>query len=230
LPNRMKKRVVVEFIVLAAAMFCLRTSSFAQIPNDDPRRDTQVWNDTFLTIKLRSDLNLILFGTIRAGRDSSALVSEQAGVGMSKSFGKYFSGTVFYRYINSEPAPDRQSHEDRIYVDLTPRAPLGLGFSISDRNRVEWRNISHAVSWRYRNRLQFERPISIGERKITPYISGETQYDTRTHTLSRNQFFVGARAPLSRHVTFDGFYMRQWDARVNPGFLHVIGAYWRLEL
>jgi hypothetical protein len=42
-------------------------------------------------------------------------------------------------------------------------------------------------------------------------------------------FYAGARVPLSKHVTFDGFYMRQWDARTKPGFLHVIGAYWRLE-
>ena len=96
-------------------------------------------------------------------------------------------------------------------------------------HRIEWRDINTRVSWRYRNRLQFERPLAISEHKLTPYVACEPMYDTRHRTWSRTQCYVGSRIPLNKHVTFDGFYMRQWDARANPGFLHVFGAYWRLE-
>ncbi len=38
------------------------------------------------------------------------------------------------------------------------------------------------------------------------------------------------RVPLTKHLTFDGFYMRQLDNRVRPGFLHVIGTFLRVEI
>ncbi len=198
-------------------------------PDDDPRHDIQIWPDTQITLKLRPNFNLTFFGTVRAGRDSSAFVSEQAGIGVSRSFGRHFSSSFFYRYVNSEPTPDRQSREHRLFVDLTPRRALGWGLSLSDRNRIEWRDVNARISWRYRNRLQFERPLAVGEKKVTPYVAGEVMYDTRFHAWNRSQVLIGTRVPLSKHVTFDGFYMRQFDARVQPGFLHVIGAFWRLE-
>lgn len=209
-------------------LITLHPPTYAQTRND-PQRDSQFWPDTTVTIKLDRNLNLVFFGTLRLGRDDSALVSQQAGIGLSRSFGKHFSSGINYRYIQNEPTPDRQSNEHRVFADFTPRTPLKFGINLSDRNRIEWRNINEKISWRYRNRLQFERPINIFERRITPYISGETMYDTRFDAWNRAQIYVGARVPLSKHLTFDGFYMKQWDARTRPGFLNVIGAFWRLE-
>lgn len=211
-----------------ALLVCLRSQAQAQRA-DDPQRDTQIWPDTTVTIKLRPDISFIIHGTARFGRDSSALVNEQAGAGFSKSFGRNFSAGIFYRFINSEPTPNRRSGEHRIFLDLTPRKSLGKGFTLQDRNRIEWRDVNKRISWRYRNRLQFERPISINERKITPYFAVEPMYDTRFRAWSRTQMYIGTRIPLIKHVTFDGFYMRQFDARTRPGFLNVVGAYWRLE-
>ncbi len=215
-------------VVLTALLSGASATSFAQ-HRDDPFADSQIFTETQVSIKLRPDLRLILIGAIRLGRNDSAFINEQAGIGLSRSFGNHLTGAAYYRYINSEPTPDRQSREHRLIFELTPRAPLKWGFAMSDRNRIELRNINGRVSWRYRNRLQFDHPIGIGERKITPYVAGEIQCDTRYDTCNRQQVYAGARVPLSKHLTFDGFYMRQWDARTRPGFLHVIGAYWRLE-
>lgn len=210
-----------------AVLALLSTNAAAQ--SRDDLHDSQIWSDTQVNIKLRPELSLVLFGTLRLGRNDTAFVSQQTGGGLSRSFGKHFSSGLFYRFIASEPTPTRRSNEHRVFVDLTPRTALGKGFVVQDRNRLEWRNVSHRASWRYRNRLQFERPFNLWERKLTPYVSGEIYYDTRFRAWNRTQAFVGARFPLSKHVTFDGFYMRQWDAHTRPGFLHVIGAYWRLE-
>lgn len=223
-------RILPHGILLALALACLGSSVFAQ--TNDPQRDSQIWNDTTVNIKLNSSLSLLLFGTVRLGRDDSALISQQAGIGLSRSFGKRFSAGINYRYIENEPTPTRSSAEHRIFTDLTPRTSLKFGINVSDRNRIEWRDINQRTSWRYRNRLQFERPFGIAywrERKITPYIAGETMYDTRFDAWNRSQIYIGARLPLRKHVTFDGFYMKQWDARTRPGFLNVIGAFWRLE-
>jgi len=227
-PNRAAAVRAATIFLHLTLLMCARSQAQTQ-RRDDPQRDTQFWPDTSVTIKLRPDINLILYGTARWGRDSSALVNEQAGFGFSKSFSKNLSSTIFYRFINSEPTPGRRSSEHRIYLDLTPRKSLGAGFTVQDRNRIEWRDVNQRTSWRYRNRLQFERPFSINERKITPYFAVEPMYDTRYHAWNRTQMYIGSRVPLIKHVTFDGFYMRQFDARTRPGFLHVIGGFWRLE-
>jgi hypothetical protein len=221
-------RCITAVVALIAILSGAGATSFAQ-HRDDPFTDSQVWTETQISLRLRPDLRLIFIGALRLGRNNSAFINEQAGIGLSRSFGNHLSGAAYYRYINSEPTPDRQAREHRFTFDLTPRALLKWGFAMSDRNRIEWRDINGKVSWRYRNRLQFEHPIGIGERKIAPYIAGEIQCDTRYDTCNRSQAYAGARVPLTKHLSFDGFYMHQWDARTRPGFVHVIGAYWRLE-
>lgn len=215
-------------ILPAILLICLGTCAFAQ-RRDDAQRDSQFWPDTTATIKLDKNLSLVLFGTVRLGRDDTAQISRQGGIGLSRSFNRYLSGAVQYRFIHNEPTPNKLSNEHRIFAEVTTRMPLKFGFQISDRNRIEWRDINGQGSWRYRNRLQFERPFSVRDRKITPYIAGEPMYDTRYKTWNRTQAYLGARVPIVRHFTLDGFYMKQWDARTKPGFLHVIGTFIRLD-
>ena len=215
-------------ILLAMLLACLSSRAVAQ-RRDDPQRDSQIWPDVIATVRLDEKLSLVLFGTLRLGRDDSALVNQQIGIGLNRNLSKNLATAVQYRYIKNEPTPNRLSIEHRLYADLTPRMALKFGFNVSDRNRIEWRNISDNVSWRYRNRIQFDRPFSLGERKITPYVSGESMYDTRFRTWNRNQLYIGARVPIIKHVTLDGFYMKQWDARALPGFLNVVGTFCRLE-
>lgn len=217
-----------HILLLALLLACFSSCAFAQ-RRDDPRLDSQFWPDTTVTIKLDKNLNLILFGTIRLGRNDTAQVSRQGGFGFSHTFNKHLSGGTQYRFVHNEPTPDKPSNEHRLFAELTPRTPLKFGFQISDRNRIEWRKINGQVSWRYRNRLQFERPFSIKDRKITPYVAGEPMYDSRYDTWSRTQAYFGARVPIVKHFTLDGFYARQWDARAKPGFLHVIGTFIRLD-
>jgi hypothetical protein len=215
-------------ILLLLILTGIKSLALAQ-RQDDPQRDSQIWPDVITTITLDEKNSLVLFGTLRLGRDDSALVNKQLGVGLNRLLNKNFSTAFQYRFIKNEPTPNRLSTEHRLHVDLTTRTSLKLGFNLSDRNRFEWRDINGRISWRFRNRLQFERPFSIGERRLTPYISGETMYDTRFDTWTRNQLYIGARVPIAKHLTLDGFYMRQWDARTQPGFLNVIGSFIRLD-
>ncbi len=211
-------------------LLLLPGSLFAQEPKAiDGYHDAQLWPDVNVSVRLRPDLALGLFSTLRLGREIHTPVNEQLGVGMTKILRKGLTTAAWYRYNASQPLPGRSSREHRLFADLTPRLPLKWGFQMSDRNRIEWRNINHDISWRYRNRVQIERPLSIHDHRLIPYASAETYYDNRFHTLSRSQVFVGSRVPLTRHVSLDGFYMRQFDARSRPGFLHVMGMLWRIE-
>jgi len=35
--------------------------------------------------------------------------------------------------------------------------------------------------------------------------------------------------PMTSNLTLDLFYMHQWDKRVRPGYIDVIGMLWRVE-
>ena len=83
--------------------------------------------------------------------------------------------------------------------------------------------------YRYRNRVQLERPVAVGERRLTPYAAFEAFYDTRFRAWSRFQIYTGTRFPLTKQITLDSFYMHQWDSRAIPGYIDVVGALWRIE-
>lgn len=220
-----------RIICLVSLLLCLlwgAATASAQ-STDDARSDTQLWPDVSLAIRLREKVRLNLQTTVREGRDITTAVNEQFGIGLAVSLNKYITVAHMYRLIRSHPFPGSRQLESRWGTDLTIRVPLRGGFVVSDRNRHEFRNIAGTWSQRYRNRMQVERSFSILDRRITPYISAEPYYDTRFHEWARTQYFVGARVPIIKHLTLDGFYMRQLDDRSRPGNLHVIGTFIRLD-
>ena len=209
-----------------AALFPLSISAQNAV---DTESDEQLWPDVQITVRLNEPWSLGFFGTARLGRNWSAFTNEQIGIGVTRRWGANLSASLWYRHLHSDPAPGRHIDENRLFLDVTPRRELKWGLILQDRNRFEWRRIRGQTSYRYRNRVQFERPFNLGEKRLTPYLAVEPFYDTRFRTWSRTQAFLGMRIPLHKHVTFDGFYMHQWDSRVPPRHINVLGVFWRQE-
>lgn len=219
-----------QHLVLAGVVLLnLCLPGFAQ-SESEPTHDTQWWPDTQVNIRLNDQFTYVLFVTVRPDRNRGAIVTQQYGTGLSWAIHPRLNAAMQYRYILSDPTEQRHATEHRFHLDLTPRLPLGKGFTLIDRTRAEYRNINGIASGRFRNRVWLEKALNIREHRLTPYISGETYFDTRSHTFSRNQAWVGTRIPVSNHLTFDLFYMHSWDARVKPGFWHVIGTFLRFDL
>ncbi len=202
---------------------------------DDTEHDAQLWPDVQVSFNLRQRWSVFLFGTMRLGRDWATVTNEQIGFGASKRFGPNLTTLVSYRYLHTEAIPGRHVNEHRVFGDVTPRfnldrlGRLGRGFTLVDRNRFEWRRVNGAYMYRYRNRVQVERPVAVGERRLTPYTAFEAFYDSRFRTWSRFQIYTGTRLPLTKQISLDSFYMHQWDSRAIPGYIDVVGALWRIE-
>ena len=196
---------------------------------DQDNDDVQFWPDVTLGFKLNPRVTWSLVGTLRAGRDLHALVSEQIGTSFSFKVTNYLNLAPGYRHIWSQSNPAKHTQESRYSVDVTPRLPLPKGFTLSDRNRGEVREINDQISWRYRNRMQLEKTLTWHERQLTPYVAGEIHYDSRYHEWNRKQFWAGTRIPVSKHFTLDLHYSRNQDARAHPGYWHVIGLFSRFE-
>lgn len=178
--------------------------------------DWQFWPEGDVSIKLSQKVSVLGMGTLHFGKNVSDLNEEQAGVGFNFILNKYLSFSPAYRYGSAQPPGRPHTREHRFFLDFTARAPLTKGFVLSDRNRIEFRRINGIESHRYRNKLQLERSFSIGDRKLTPYLSDEVFYDDRFHIWNRNRIYAGVRVPLNQHLTLDPYFLEQFDVRDRP--------------
>jgi hypothetical protein len=83
-----------------------------------------------------------------------------------------------------------------IMADITPRYQFPGRVLMSDRSRFELRWIDGDPSFRYRNRLRFERPISLFKRKLVPYVGGEAFWDSRYSSWNKFRYGGGAEVQL----------------------------------
>jgi len=194
------------------------------------RSDTQNWNDVNLTVPLSKQVDYVMQGTLRNGRNLSRPVDERLGIGFAFKFGKYLTVTPNYLYIGMQPFEGRRIFENRLSVPTTVRVPVGR-FVFADRNLFE-RRLRHpgVNSTRYRNRFQVEHPIGPAKQKISLFVSDEVFYDWLVNAWVRNRAAVGVSKVVNKHFTFELYYLRQNDSHSVPGDLHVIGSTWRFKL
>lgn len=194
------------------------------------RSDTQNWNDVNLTVPLSKQVDYVMQGTLRNGRNLSRPVDERLGIGFAFKLGKYLTVTPNYLYIGMQPFEGRRIFENRLSVPATVRVPVGR-FVFTDRNLFE-RRLRHpgVNSTRYRNRFQVEHPIGPAKQKISLFVSDEVFYDWLVNAWVRNRAAVGVSKVVNKHFTFELYYLRQNDSHSVPGDLHVIGSTWRFKL
>jgi hypothetical protein len=116
---------------------------------------------------------------------------------------RYLNLRLGYRY--SETSQDvGKKVQNRLLTELTVRFNL-FGLVASDRNGFDWRWTEGAYTTRYRNRLQFERPIQIGTYGINPYANAEIIYLLSSGEWNQIRYRAGIQFPVVDHVTLDPF-------------------------
>jgi hypothetical protein len=201
----------------------------AQTRQPAPKEDTQQWNDVQVSVPLNKEIDFILSGTWRFGRNVTHLVDRRVGIAFAFKVGKYLTLSPSVLNINVRPTSDRRSDENRLSLAATLRFPIQK-FTLSNRNTVERRIRAPADSTRYRNRLQIERPVKFGKTSLQLFASDEVFYDWSFDDWVRNRFAIGLSRKFNTHFTADFYYMRQNDGRSRPGDLHIIGATYRIRL
>lgn len=117
-----------------------------------------------------------------------------------------------YRYM---PSTDG-TVEHRGIAEVTGRYPLIRGVLLSDRNRMEFRDLSGEFFWRYRNRLSAERTFAIHGYHFTPYLRAEVFYDDKYSKWSRTELTVGSTFPIGKHIELEWYYAHQNDTARPP--------------
>jgi hypothetical protein len=228
--NRKKYSVVIlaiALIIIGTREVCM--AQFSQRAAID-KSDTQEWNDVQLAIPVNKSTDVLLFGTLRLGRNITHPVDERIGGGFVFRVKRYVYVSPTYQYGGMQPAAGRKSYESRLSLATTLRLPFEK-FTISDRNLFERRFRHPPVdATRYRNRLQIEHPINLAGLRLQGFVSDEVFYDFSLHRWVRNRFAVGVSRRFNRQISEDFYFLRQNDGVARPGDLNVIGTTLRVRL
>jgi Protein of unknown function (DUF2490) len=200
---------------------------------------TQVWPEVSTFVKLNDNMRFyFLATTVKENRESTEY---EVGPNLDffvKPLRKRKKWIVFpldesknrsvlirigYRYIS--PLSGENPPEHRGVLEVTPRYPLPYGVLASDRHRIDFRLIGGVYSWRYRNRLTFEKIYTIGRFTCNPYIRGEVYYDSRFDKWSRTSLIAGSAFPITKHIELESYYEHQNDTSSSPNRqVNAVGA------
>ena len=225
--SRPRLRLLTLFIALLFVGNVI--SAAAQARPLPPEEDTQLWQDLQVAVALSKEVDLDTYATLRVGRDITHLVDRRVGVGFAFKVGKYLTLRPWYLNIVTRPAEGRKTNENRLSLAATLRFPLGK-YVLADRNLFERRLRFPLNSTRYRNHLQIEHPVKLGDLQLGLFASDEVFYDWSVDDWVRNRFAAGVSRKFNNHFTGELYYMRQNDGRSRPGDLHVIGVTYRVRL
>jgi hypothetical protein len=119
---------------------------------------------------------------------------------------------IGYRYLPSPNSPA----ENRIEPVATFNFPIKAGFLLSDRNRADLDWKSGDFSWRYRNRFQVERRLTIHSYHPAPYASVEFFYESQYSKWSDTALYAGCLLPIGKHVELNPYYEHQNSTGKSP--------------
>src|SRR5579871_495443 len=155
----MLKPILFSFIVAVTFTSC--NQLWAQTKTPPPKSNDQEWNDLQIFIPVDKDkkMDLVLYGTLRIGREWTHFVDERVGVGFQFKIRNHFTVTPGYLYIGMQPFAGKFVHENRLWVDARGFFTY-KGFTVQERNLIERRIFTtQPDTIRYRNRLRLEHWI-----------------------------------------------------------------------
>lgn len=96
-----------------------------------------------------------------------------------------------------------------LQVGFTSNFPLGWKILMPDRNRadLDWEN--NQLTWRYRNKLKFERAFSIRSNHPAPYGAAEVFYQSQYEKWTTTALYAGCLLPIGKHYSFEPYYEHQ---------------------
>jgi hypothetical protein len=121
--------------------------------------------------------------------------------------------SIGYRYL---PQANGAPATNRIEPLVTFRFPMKGKFLLSDRNRADLDWKSGNFSWRYRNRFQIEKRLTIRSYHPAPYASAEFFYESQYSKWSDTAIYAGCLFPFGKHLEFDPYYEHQNNTDKSP--------------
>ncbi len=190
-------------LISAISLAGITTSQAAADLEADAFPEFDIW------ISLDQEHRNRLFILLAFAEEPSFEYQESAlGISWDQRVNPCWSWRAGIRYITKEVDPP-DADELRMVLDLKWFHSFGDDWLFTDRNRIDIRRFDDDsdLSFRYRNRIQLEKPFKVFDHEITGFASYEIYYDSRYNKLGqRHRFIVGVSVPLSEWLSVDVFY------------------------
>lgn len=209
-------------VMLAVGAALLPNVLFCQAGQQLPRQDFEARTELDAAHPLSKSTDFLLGTELHFSRDQGHLVYRKIGTGFAFRWRKFLTIEPYYQYSLSDTTAGRFSHENRLALATTVGAPWKRWY-VSDRNLGERRFQETRRSWRYRNRLEFRRPIRVERKLLSVFVWDEVYYSSIEHKWYRNRVALGAGRRLSRMISVEIYYLHQNDGYSRPGDLDGIG-------
>lgn len=207
-------------VVLAVALF--PGALFGQSANPYPRRDFQTWSSFKAAHPLGKMTDYFFGAGLRYGHDQGHLIYRRITTGFAFRWHSFLTLQPYYQYSVSDSFSGALTPENRLALAATVGVPWER-WQLSDRNLGERRFRANGRAWRYRNRVEFRRPVTILRKHLSVFAWDEVYYSSKVRRWYRNRLALGAGRRLSEKISVDVFYVHQNDGYSLPGDLNGVG-------
>jgi hypothetical protein len=120
--------------------------------------------------------------------------------------------SVGYRFLPTPGAPAT----NRMVLTATSRLPAKTGLLLTDRNRADLDWTNGEFKWRYRNKVEIEKPLTIRSFHPAPYASVEVYYEEQYQKWSTTEIDVGCLFPMKKRFEFEAYYEHENNTGKHP--------------
>ena len=209
-------------VVLTAVVALFPGVLFGQGATQYPRNDFQAWSAFRATHPLRRGDDFFIGAGLRYGNDQGHLSYRRITTGFDFRWHGILTIQPYYQYSMNDSLSGALDPENRLGLALTLGVPW-RHWQVSDRNLGERRFLVNRQAWRYRNRLEFRRPISMLREQLNVFAWDEVYFGTRAGRWYRDRLALGAGRKLIDKISMDVFYVHQNDGYSHPGDLNGVG-------
>ncbi len=118
-----------------------------------------------------------------------------------------------YRYLATPGSPST----NRMVLTATSHLPapkVRLLFTDRSRSDLDWSD--GKFKWRYRNKLEMEKTLTVHSYHPAPYLSVEVYYESQYQKWSTTEIEAGCLFPIRKHFELDPYYEHQNNTGKKP--------------
>lgn len=185
----------------------------------------EFWPELDIWVKLTDATRLLLTGAGTRDRDSGERTDGEGAIYLDYRMSERISWRVGYAYERklADAPGESDSIEHRFMFDFTYHWHPWERAALTDRTRLERRELDSGTSYRVRNRLRVEQELEFFRHVVTPYASLEAYYDDRYGGVSRVRAEAGATTSLGELFVLDLYFGRQHDSRPQEVAVNGLG-------
>ena len=196
------------------------------VPSARAQNRQEFWPELDLWYRIGPKAQIL--AVLAGGRepDTGEKTSGQFGLSLDYRETPHISCRIGYSLLTERSNEDgtRKSNEHRVSGDFIYRWFLYKDAFLSDRTRIDLRNIGSSPYTRYRNRLAAAIPARIGSQAFGPYASIEMYFDPRYSAVNRWYSELGIGLLIERRTELQVYLGLQQDTRPARQRINAMGV------